>query len=164
MKFLVNVGASIALLLFLALIGDDCLRWYALPLSSHLHRSLFAGMIVLSFLSCLQLLGRLLAIRGLWEKTILKLASASVETETRLEAGVRYAVSCVASALCFYTSAVVWGVIYFSKGPIIKAGYVAIFVFIAYDVIAVIAGVKFERIKRSIKSRRAKAKTGKPTT
>lgn len=153
MKFLVNVGASIALLLFLALIGNDCLRWYALPLSSRLHRSLFAGMIVFSSLSCFLLLGRLLAIRGLWEKTILKLASAPAGIETKLEAGMRYVVSCVSSALCFYMSAVVWGIIYFSRGPIIKAGYVAIFVFIVYAAIAVVAGVKLERIKRSMKSR-----------
>lgn len=161
-KFLGNTGSTIALLLFLALIGTDCLHCYALPLSSKMHRYLFAAMVVLSSLSCLLLLRNFRGIRRTWEKTILKLASASAETENKFEAGVRYAFLSVASALCFYTFAVVWGLIYLSNGPTIRTGYVALSVFFAYNVTAVVAAFKFERIKRSMKSKRAKAKPGEP--
>ena len=85
------------------------------------------------------------------------MASAPAETEDQLEKGVRYALLSVASALCFYTSAAVWGVIYFGKGPVVRTGYVALFVFIAYDVISVVAGVKMIQLKRSVKSRQTKA-------
>lgn len=162
LKLLANTGASLALLTFLVLMGDDCLHWYALPVSRGLHSGLFAGMIILSSLSCLLLLRSLMGIKRSWAKTILKLASASVEIETKMEAGLRYAVLSVVSALCFYISAVVWGVVYYSNGPIVGTGYVALSVFIAYDVTAVVAGVKLERIKRSMKPKRATARPGGP--
>ena len=162
MKLLGNAGATAVFLLFLVLIGDDCLHWYALPLSNDMHRNLFAAMIVLLSLMWFLMLRNLIAIRQLWAKVMLKLVSTPAEIETEVESIMRLSRLSLMLALCFYTFAFAWSIFYLSHGPIIETGYAALFIFLIYCVTAVLSIVKLERFKRSIQLRRAEAKPEQP--
>lgn len=146
----------VAWLLFLILIGEDCLRWYIIPLSSDFHQVLFAGMVCLSGASCLLAFRNLVRVRRLWQGMMLKLLSALPEMETKAEAGVYYTRLSLTSALCFYIVVAVWGIVYLSRGPFVKTGDLALSVFVAYHVTATVAHVRLERLKRSMKPRKAK--------
>jgi hypothetical protein len=148
--------AMVAWLLFLILIGEDCLRWYIIPVSSNSHRILFAGMVCVSGASCLLAFRNLMRVRQLWQGMMLKLLGAPPEMETKAESGVYYTRLSLTSALCFYIVVAVWGIVYLSKGPFVKTGDLALSVLVAYHFTATVAGVKLERLKRSMKLKQAK--------
>lgn len=87
---------------------------------------------------------------------MLKLLGAPPEMETKAESGIYYTRLSLTSALCFYTVVVVWGIVYLCRRPFVKTGDIALIIFVAYHVTAMVAGVKLERLKKSMKSRRAK--------
>ena len=156
-KLVGNAVTIIAWLLFLILIGEDCLSWYIIPLSSNFHRMLYTSMVCLSGQSCLLVLYNLIRARRLWQGMILKLLGVPPAMETKAESGIYYARLSLMSALCSYIVAAVWGIIYLSGGPPVKTGYWAFSIFVAYHVTATVSGVKLECLKRSIKSKQAEA-------
>ncbi len=163
LKLLMSIASQFTLLLFLALNLGDCLRWYTLPLSSTLHRSLFAGMVILSLLICLTLVRNLKAMRQISDKARLKFVSAPAETETKFEGIVRWSWVSALSALCCYACTAIWGGIYLSNGPYVGSGYAALLVLVAYQVTGITAAFRVERIKRSLRPRRAKARPEQPS-